>query len=64
VLGLAAVVVVMRFLTALLFDVAPTDPVALFGAVALMSAVAMVASWVPARRAAAMDPAAILRADA
>ncbi len=63
VLGLAATLVLMRFLTSLLFDVAPTDPVTLVGAVAVMSGVAVAASWLPARRAAAMDPAEALRAD-
>ncbi|MGH7732557.1 MAG: FtsX-like permease family protein, partial [Gemmatimonadales bacterium] len=63
VLGLGATVLLMRFLSALLFDVAPTDPATLLGAVALMSVVAVVASWVPARRAAALDPAAVLRTD-
>ncbi|MGH7532128.1 MAG: FtsX-like permease family protein, partial [Gemmatimonadales bacterium] len=63
VLGLGATVLLMRFMGALLFDVAPTDPVTLLGSVVLMSAVAVVASWVPARRAATMDPAAVLRTD-
>ena len=62
-LGLGTTMLSMRFLTALLFDVAPTDPVTLLGAVALMSAVAVAASWFPARRAAAIDPASTLRAD-
>ncbi|MGB7212212.1 MAG: ABC transporter permease [Gemmatimonadales bacterium] len=63
VLGLGATVLLMRFLSALLFDVAPTDPVTLIGSVVAMIVVAVVASWVPARRAAGMDPVAVLRAD-
>lgn len=63
VLGLGAATMLTRFLSALLFDVAPTDPATLLGAAALMSGVAVAASWVPARRAAAIDPASTLRAD-
>ena len=63
VLGLGATMVLMRFLTGLLFEVEPTDPATLLGAVGLMSGVAVAASWFPARRAAAMDPATALRAD-
>ena len=62
-LGLLAALVLLRFLSALLFQVAPTDPATLLGAIALMSGVAVVASWLPARRAAAIDPATALRAD-
>jgi len=63
-LGLGVTLIVMRFLRALLFDVAPTDPATLLEAVLVMTAVAVAASWLPARRAAAIDPAAALRADA
>ena len=61
--GLAAAVILARFLAALLFDVAPTDAVTLLGAVALMLVVALTASWLPARRAAAIDLASALRPD-
>jgi len=63
VLGLGAAVMLMRFLSTLLFGVAPTDPVTLLGAVVVMTGVAVAASWIPARRAAAVDPATALRAD-
>jgi predicted permease len=62
-LGVGASLLLMRFLASLLFAVAPNDPAALFGAVALMAGVTVVAGWVPARRAAALDPAAVLRAE-
>jgi predicted permease len=61
--GLAGALVVMRALTALLFDVSPTDPFALAGAAALLIAVSAAASWVPARRAAGLDPAQALRSE-
>ena len=63
VLGLGAAVMLMRFLSTLLFGVAPTDPVTLLGAVVVMTGVAVAASWIPARRAAAVEPATALRAD-
>ena len=62
-IGLGATFVVMRLLGSLLFDVAPTDPLALAAAAGLMALVALAASWFPARRAAATDPAAALRTD-
>jgi predicted permease len=64
IVGLGATILLMRFLATLLFDVAPNDPVTLAGAVVLMTAVAVAASWFPARRAAEVDPATVLRADA
>jgi len=53
----------MRVLRALLFGVSPTDPVALAGAALLLIAVSAAASWLPARRAASLDPAQALRAE-
>ncbi len=60
-IGLAGAVALTRFLAALLFEVSPTDPFILIGAAALLLAVAAAASWLPARRAAAVDPAAAFR---
>ena len=62
-LGVAVTLALTRLMTALLFGVAAADPATLLVAAALMSAVAAGASWIPARRAAAMDPARALRAD-
>ena len=50
-----------RFAGALLYGVEPQDPMTLFGAVGALTAVAVLACWVPARRAASLDPAAVLR---
>jgi putative ABC transport system permease protein len=59
--GLAGAVAVTRFLSALLFQVKPFDPIT-FGGVALgLSAVALVACYIPARRATATDPLVALR---
>jgi len=63
VLGVAGSLGVTRLLGSLLFDVAPRDPATLVAAALAMSLVALFASWLPARRAAAMDPARALRAD-
>ena len=46
-----------------LFDVGATDPMALGGAVLLLGGVAMLASWVPARRATRIEPTVALRSE-
>jgi hypothetical protein len=61
--GLGVTLLSMRVITTLLFDVAPNDTGTLLGAVVLMGAVALAASWIPARRAAAIDPATMLRTE-
>jgi hypothetical protein len=61
--GLVLFAVVSRFLTAFLYGVSPIDVVSLIGASLLLTAVAALASWVPARRASGVDPATTLRAD-
>jgi len=63
VVGLALVALVARFLRSFLYGVAPTDPATLAGAAGLLLAFALLASWVPARRAARVDPMEALRAD-
>ncbi len=63
VVGVAAAMAVTRVLAAILFSVSPTDPVTLAGSAALLLATAVAASWVPARRAASLDPASTLRGD-
>ncbi len=60
VLGVAVAVGAGRVAGTLLFGVQPTDPVALGGAALVLAAIAIVATYVPARRAARVDPVVAL----
>jgi putative ABC transport system permease protein len=61
--GLALFALIARFVRVWLFDVAVSDPAALGGAALTLVAIAMLASWAPARRAARVDPVEALRAE-
>jgi ABC-type antimicrobial peptide transport system permease subunit len=61
--GLVIALVTSRLLTALLFQVSPTDPVALGAACLALLGVAAAAAYFPARRATSIDPMQALRAD-
>jgi ABC-type antimicrobial peptide transport system permease subunit len=58
--GLGVGLIGVRALSSLLFGVPPWDVAVLTGAVVVLAATAVVASYVPARRAAAIDPACTL----
>jgi predicted permease len=60
-LGLAGALVVGRFMRSLLFGINATDPVTFVSIALLLGLVALVASYVPARRAARIDPMLALR---
>jgi putative ABC transport system permease protein len=63
VLGLGAAALTTRVIESFLFETTPTDPVT-FAAVAVVLATSgLVAAWIPARRAARVDPVAALRAE-
>jgi putative ABC transport system permease protein len=62
-LGLVASTAAARGLSSLLFGVSPHDARVLLGAVAVLAATALFASWLPAARVSRVDPMATLRAD-
>jgi ABC-type lipoprotein release transport system permease subunit len=55
---------VTRLMSSLLFGVSPTDPATFAAVAAGLAAVATLATWLPAHRAARMDPVTALRTDA
>lgn len=61
--GLVLFALTARFLRSFLFGVTPSDPLTLAAATATLIAIAALASWIPARRAARVDPANSLRAE-
>jgi putative ABC transport system permease protein len=60
-IGLVASLVVTRFLTSLLFNISPTDPVTFIFISMLLGVVALSACYFPARRATKVDPLVALR---
>ena len=60
-LGLGGALFATRLIRGLLFGVAPNDPVTLVGVALLMAVIGLGACWVPARRAASIDPAVAIR---
>ena len=60
-LGLLAARTLTGMMTAMLFDVRPTDPITFGAVVATLLATAFAAAWIPARRAARVDPLIALR---
>jgi ABC-type antimicrobial peptide transport system permease subunit len=61
--GLLAAIVSMRLLSSLLFNVRPVDPVTYAAASIGLATTAWLASYVPSRRAATVDPVEALRAE-
>ena len=59
--GLVLGVLASRLLAALVYEATPRDPLVLIGAVAAMVVIGVIATWIPARRALAINPAQLLR---
>lgn len=62
-IGVAGVLLFTRVLRSLLYDVAPTDPSTYFAVVTLFVFAALIAAYVPARRAGQVNPMEVLRGE-
>jgi len=61
VVGVAAALLLTRLVKSMLYGIQPWDPMTMIGGVVILQAVALAASWIPARRAAGVQPMEALR---
>jgi predicted permease len=61
VFGVAGALLFTRAIRSMLYGITPTDPLTVVGGVALLLAIALLASWIPAARAASVEPMEALR---
>ncbi|MEX2283055.1 MAG: ABC transporter permease [Gemmatimonadota bacterium] len=62
-IGVAGALGLTKFMQTMLFNVSTTDPLAFFSAPAILALVALMACYIPARRATLVDPARVLKQD-
>jgi putative ABC transport system permease protein len=62
-IGIAAALLISRFMTTLLFGLSAADPLTFAAAAILLTSIALLASYVPARRAMRIDPMIALRCE-
>jgi putative ABC transport system permease protein len=62
-LGLAGALTTARSMRSLLFGIEPWDPLSQVATIAVLALVAVLAAWIPTRRAMRVDPALVLRSD-
>ena len=62
-IGTAGALVTTRLISTLLFSVSPYDPVSYLGIIVILSAIALLACWIPARRATKVNPIVALRSE-
>jgi ABC-type antimicrobial peptide transport system permease subunit len=62
-IGLAGAWAATRLLQSMLYNVTPTDPVSFGVTAAALMVAALIASWLPARRASRIDPVVTLRGE-
>jgi ABC-type antimicrobial peptide transport system permease subunit len=62
-IGILLSIAVTHLLSSLLFGISPIDPVTYLGTIVLLACVALAATIVPARRAAAVDPLRALKSE-
>ena len=60
-IGLPVALALVQLLRSTVYGIKPHDPLTAIGAAVLMAAVAALAAWIPARRAAKIDPMEALR---
>jgi ABC-type lipoprotein release transport system permease subunit len=60
-IGVATALLVTRWMSSVLFDVKPSDPLTFSAVAAVLAAVAFLASYIPVRRAMRVDPMVALR---